>query len=104
MSHREASRRHDVYDKETSQRLHNLQQEREIHEAFLRDYERRCAENQMDANIAEGTLQASRQMLKSRLGLGTDASATTATSRFDNGATMMTQTADPRTSRLLASQ
>jgi len=67
---RDASRKADIMDKETAQRLANLKQERQIHEAFLRDYERRCTESAMDSNAAEDALQASRQMLKTRLGLG----------------------------------
>uniref|UniRef100_A0A7S4F602 Trichohyalin-plectin-homology domain-containing protein n=2 Tax=Chrysotila carterae TaxID=13221 RepID=A0A7S4F602_CHRCT len=73
-----------IHDKETAQRLLNLQQEREIHEAFLRDYERRASEHQYDSNIAEDTLQASRQMLKARLGLGVKTGLPTSSSWMQN--------------------
>ena len=49
-----------LVEKETRQRLSNLQREREEHEAFLREYERRCTEAQFDAHAAADAVKASR--------------------------------------------
>ena len=51
-----------LVEKETRQRLSNLQREREEHEAFLREYERRCTEAQFDAHAAADAVKASRQV------------------------------------------
>ena len=45
-----------VYNKETQQRLHNVQREREAHEAFMREYEAHFAEAQSEATAREAAI------------------------------------------------
>ena len=42
-----------VYTKETQQRLHNVQREREAHEAFMREYEAHFSECKDEATARE---------------------------------------------------
>jgi len=52
----------ELSDKETLQRRSNLQREREEHEAFLAEYERRCKEQGYDAQAAADAVKTSRQV------------------------------------------
>ena len=52
----------ELTDKEKRQRRSNLQREREEHEAFLAEYERRCEEQGYDAQAAADAVKTSRQV------------------------------------------
>ena len=52
----------ELTDKEKRQRRQNLQREREEHEAFLAEYERRCEEQGYDAQAAADAVRTSRQV------------------------------------------
>mmetsp|Transcript_16296 Transcript_16296/g.44810 ORF Transcript_16296/g.44810 Transcript_16296/m.44810 type:complete len:552 (+) Transcript_16296:1048-2703(+) len=59
-----------IAEKEVAQRRANVQKKREEHEAFLRQYEAQVAESEVVAADEQTELDASRQMLKTRLGIG----------------------------------
>jgi hypothetical protein len=67
----ESVRERGLGEKERRQRTIVLQRERQEHEAFLRDYEARCAEANFDATVAEDAIRDSREVLHTRLGLNT---------------------------------
>ena len=52
----------ELTEKEKRQRRQNLQREREEHEAFLAEYERRCEEQGYDAAAAADAVRTSRQV------------------------------------------
>ena len=59
-----------VYNKETQQRLHNVQRERAAHEAFMKEYEAHFAECKDDATALEGSIVAEQEeRLVTRQGL-----------------------------------
>jgi hypothetical protein len=79
----EAAQAHlSVFNKESQQRLHNVQREREAHEAFLREYESHFVELQADAEAREAdTVNDHAQKLATRQELKATKAAEAAWSR-----------------------
>ena len=50
-----------MYNKETQQRLHNVQRERAAHEAFMKEYEAHFAECKDDATALEAAMVAEQE-------------------------------------------